>query len=330
MIDFEHIINNVSCENFDDFALQIFEFQSQNCSIYKQFIDYLGLKPHQITTINKIPFLPIEFFKNHKVVCFDPKLIDQNTLMFKSSGTTFQTRSVHYVYSPQIYHKSFMTAFKKVFGEPKDLIILALLPSYLEAGNSSLVYMVDYLIKSTQTQDSGFYLNNYNELAQKLMYLDPTDKQVILFGVSYALLEMKNYSKFNLKNTIIVETGGMKGKAKEITRQVLHNKLFEIYGTDKIYSEYGMTELLSQAYCTKNELFEPASTMKVLIRDHYDPFSYLSDGISGGINVIDLANIYSCSFIETKDLGKKQGNFFEVLGRIDNSDIRGCNLLTLE
>lgn len=330
MIDFDKLLNTINSENFDDFALEIFEFQVKNCKIFNEYINFLGKKPQKISKVKDIPFLPIEFFKYHKIVSFPQEKINSNTLIFKSSGTTMQTRSCHFIFSPKIYEKSFFIEFERVFGNPQDLIILALLPSYLEAGNSSLVYMVNYLIKKTKNKHSGFYLNNYNDLAQKLELLDKLGKKIILFGVSYALLDMKKVSKFNLKNTYIIETGGMKGRAKEITRKELHNLLFKIYGSKEIFSEYGMTELLSQAYCTSNELFEPASTMKVLIRDIYDPFTYLDDGYTGGINVIDLANIYSCSFIETKDIGKKQKNMFEVLGRIDNSDIRGCNLLTLQ
>ena len=323
-------------ENFEEVSLQIFNYQAKNNLIYKQYLKYLKINPEKIKSTNKIPFLPIEFFKSHKVVCNFNK--NQKYIQFKSSGTTSASskiasfiqlnRSTHFVNKISVYEKSFIHGFSSFYGNIEDYTILALLPSYLEQGDSSLVYMVDKLISLSKNKDSGFYLNNLDQLADKLNTLINNKQKIILFGVSYALLDFAERFNFNQNETIIIETGGMKGRREELTRTELHERLKNSLGVKTIHSEYGMTELLSQAYSVGNEIFETTNTMKILIRDTNDPFNYLPNEKTGGINIIDLANLYSCSFIETKDLGKlRPNNKFEILGRFDNSDIRGCNLL---
>lgn len=324
----EKIFNINSNEEFEKLSLEIFNFQYKYNIIYQQYVNYLKIIPSEVDSIYKIPFLPIEFFKTKKIIsnslCFE----NENYTVFKSSGTTGQERSQHFVLDIKLYEQSFLNGFKEFFGDIKNYIIIGLLPSYLEAGNSSLVYMVDKLIKESKNANSGFYLNDLNNLADLLFKLEKQDKKLILFGVSYALVSLaKLISNKKFDNLIIIETGGMKGRKKEITREELHNILKNKFGIKHIYSEYGMTELLSQAYLKEDSLFYPSKTMKIMVRDLNDPFTYLEENMSGGLNIVDLANINSCSFIETKDLGKLKNYGFEVLGRFDNSDIRGCNLL---
>ncbi len=326
-LDIEKQIFDIKNDNiFEKTALEIFNFQAVKNPIYKKYIEYLKIKPETVTNIREIPFLPIEFFKTKNIVC-EPYFSALPKLTFKSSGTTFSIRSNHYIAKPNLYIESFVTTFEEHFGNIEDYAVLALLPSYLEAGNSSLVFMVDYLIKKSQNSASGFYLNEFSDLEKNIDKLLKAGQKVILFGVAYALLDFADFISTEKNNLIIVETGGMKGRKKELTRQELHTILNKAFGTKKILSEYGMTELLSQAYTQGDEWFTPAKTMKIFIRDINDPFSYIADKKTGGLNIIDLANIYSCSFIETKDLSVKNGNKFKVLGRFDNSDIRGCNLL---
>lgn len=312
---------------FEDLAIKAFNFQYKHNIIYSKYVDLLNIDPQSIKNIEQIPFLPIRFFKTHKIVTKYSNLSDDNFTIFKSSGTTQTIKSKHYVYCSALYEKSFINGFKQLVGKPKDYVILALLPSYLEAGNSSLVYMVDKLIKLSENNESGFYLNNYSALINKLVELKKSKKKIVLFGVTYALLELANIINDKFPELIIIETGGMKGRGTELTRSELHYVLKTKFGTKNIFSEYGMTELLSQAYSIENEIFKPSSTMKIFIRDVNDPFTFLKDNQTGGINIIDLSNIFSCCFIETKDLGKKKNNEFYVLGRFDNSDIRGCNML---
>jgi len=329
MFNFDEILNINNSNDFDLFALELFDFQYKNNLVYKQFVDYLKVDTNKVNSIEKIPFLPIEFFKNKKIITEHYNLSDDNFKLFKSSGTTSEKRSTHYIYNTQIYEKSFISGFQNYFGNISDYVILALLPSYLEAGDSSLVFMVNKLIELTQNNLSGFYLNNQNDLVQKLEDLNG-NKKVILFGVTYALLDLVEKIKNPLEEIIIIETGGMKGRRKEITREELHIILKSKFLEKNIYSEYGMTELLSQAYSNYTQKFTPSKTLKVLIRDINDPFTYLPDNNVGAINIIDLANIYSCCFIETKDLGRKYDeSSFSVEGRLDNTDIRGCNLLIL-
>ena len=279
-----------------------------------------------VKTIQQIPFLPIQFFKSHSVISNENSI--QKT--FTSSGTSGEQTSKHYVTDVSIYEKSYQNGFSQFYGNIEDYVVLALLPSYLEREGSSLIYMVSDLIQKTKNSESGFYLHNTDALIDKLIVLDSTGKNVILIGVTYALLDLIEKHQFQLKNTIIMETGGMKGKRKELIREELHAQLCGGFGVSSIHSEYGMTELLSQAYSLGNGIFECPTWMQILIRDTEDALNYVENGKTGGINVIDLANINSCSFIATQDLGKKYPNTtFEVLGRFDHSDIRGCNLMVV-
>ena len=307
-------------------ALKVFRFQYENNQVYREFCDFLKVEKGNIKSLQQIPFLPIQFFKSHKIVS------NSNTIQetFTSSGTTGLISSQHYITDVSLYKESYRNAFSEFYGNIQDYTILALLPSYLERQGSSLIYMVKDLIELSDNPDSGFYLHNYNELTAKLIELDSSGKNVILIGVTYALLDLIEHQNFKLKNTIVMETGGMKGKRKEMIREELHDILCKSFGVYSIHSEYGMTELLSQAYSLGNGIFECPNWMNILIRDTEDALSFVVTGKTGGINIIDLANINSCSFIATQDLGKKyQNNSFEVLGRFDNSDIRGCNLMVL-
>ena len=294
--------------------------------VYRNFCDLLKVDKGSVKSLKQIPFLPIQFFKSHKVLSTTNPV--QET--FTSSGTTGLLTSRHLVTDVSIYEESYRKAFASFYGNIEDYAVLALLPSYLEREGSSLLYMVDDLMKLSNNPNSGFYLNNYQELINKLIELDHSGQNILLIGVTYALLDLIEMQQFQLKNTIIMETGGMKGRRKEIVREELHQLLCNGFGVSSIHSEYGMTELLSQAYSLGEGVFECPNWMSVLIRDTEDALTYEDEGKTGGINVIDLANINSCSFIATQDLGKKYAdNSFEVLGRFDNSDIRGCNLMVL-
>tara|TARA_R110002050_G_scaffold244268_1_gene380917 strand:+ start:72985 stop:73971 length:987 start_codon:yes stop_codon:yes gene_type:complete len=311
-------------QEFETQALETFQFQYKQVPIYREFVDLLGDKPTSVKCVTDIPFLPISVFKTHRVTVKNAEI--QTT--FKSSGTTGMERSQHYIHDLEVYEKSFQIGFEWFYGPITDYTILALLPSYLEQGESSLVYMVDDLIKRTNNPKSGFYLDNYTELVAQLKQLDQQGKKTILLGVSYALLDLIEQNDFQLKHTIVMETGGMKGRRREMVKEELHEVLKNGFGVSKIHSEYGMTELLSQGYSKGNGIFETPPWMKILIRDATDPLTLLNEGQTGGINVIDLSNFYSCSFIATQDLGKKRAeNTFEILGRFDHTDIRGCNLL---
>lgn len=320
----KHILNIKNANNFNDLAIEAFHFQYQNVHVYRDFCNQLSINSAQVRTIKDIPFLPIEFFKTKEIITKGSKPI----CTFTSSGTTGDTTSKHHVADTQIYEDSFIKAFELFYGNISEYCILALLPSYLERGGSSLVYMANKLIELSEHADSGFYLNNYQKLSQKLKALKQSNTKVLLLGVSYALLDIAELFPMPLKNTIIMETGGMKGKRKELIRYELHNILTKAFKVPSIHSEYGMTELLSQGYSKGDGIFNTPPWMKIMIRDTYDPFAYVNQNQSGGINVIDLANINSCCFIETKDLGKVfDDNSFTILGRFDNSDIRGCNLM---
>lgn len=315
-----------SNKQFEKIALKVFRFQYDNNVVYREFCQYLNVEKQDVKSLHQIPFLPIQFFKSHEVLSSEEKI--QET--FTSSGTTGMTTSRHLVTDVTLYEESYRKAFSQFYANIENYAVLALLPSYLDRKGSSLIYMVDDLIKLSNHPESGFYLNNYDELIQKLIQLDSSGENIILIGVTYALLDLIEKQDFQLKNTIIMETGGMKGRRKEMIREELHDLLCKGFGVDAIHSEYGMTELLSQAYSLGNGVFECPNWMQILIRDTEDALSYVDSGKTGGINVIDLANINSCSFIATQDLGKKQpNNSFEVLGRFDNSDIRGCNLMVL-
>jgi len=313
-------------KQFEKIALKVFRFQYENNSVYREFCQYLNTDPHNVKSLRQIPFLPIQFFKSHHVIS------NQNPIQqtFTSSGTTGMTTSQHHVTDVSLYEESYRLAFSLFYGNIEDYTILALLPSYLERDGSSLIYMVKDLIETSNNPDSGFYLDQYDALIEKLIALDSSGRNVMLIGVTYALLDLIEKQQFNLRNTIIMETGGMKGRRKEMIREELHAALCNGFGVAAIHSEYGMTELLSQAYSLGNGIFECPPWMHIAIRDTEDALTAISDGKTGGINVIDLANINSCAFIATQDLGrKKPNNSFEVLGRFDHSDIRGCNLLVL-
>ncbi|WP_396169993.1 acyl transferase [Flavobacterium sp.] len=326
MITSQDIFTISNAKQFEKIALKVFRFQHENNSVYREFCELLKVEKGSVKSLQQIPFLPIQFFKSHEIVSNSDSI--QET--FTSSGTTGMITSKHLITDVTLYENSYRNAFSEFYGNIEDYVVLALLPSYLERSGSSLIYMVKDLIELSNNFNSGFYLNNYDELISKLIELDSLGQNVILIGVTYALLDLIEKRKFELKNTIIMETGGMKGKRKEIIREELHELLCNSFGVLSIHSEYGMTELLSQAYSLGNGIFECPNWMNILIRDTEDPLTYVPVGKTGGINVIDLANINSCSFIATQDLGKKYpNNSFEVLGRFDNSDIRGCNLMVL-
>jgi len=311
--------------DFKELALQVFKHQAENNAIYNQFLKHLNISISSVKNLEDIPFLPIQFFKSHKIVSSTQK----EQQIFSSSGTTGSLTSKHYVTDLSIYENSYLKAFTLFYGAIEEYTVLALLPSYLERKGSSLIYMVDDLIKKSKKIESGFYLNNLSDLKDKLIQLDNQGKKILLIGVSFALLDLVEKHQFQLKNTIIMETGGMKGRRKELIRSELHELLKKGFGLKNIHSEYGMTELLSQAYSDGNGVFKTPPWMKIFIRDTEDPFWLLPNNQTGGINIIDLANVNSCSFIATQDLGKVLTNTtFEVLGRFDHSDIRGCNLLT--
>ncbi len=316
-------IFNVDDKNFEQIAFEVFQFQYINNNIYKSYCDLLKKTPSNIGDISGIPFLPISFFKSHSVMC--TKKYDK---VFHSSGTTNENLSKHYVSDINIYEQSFLKNFIDNYGDPKDYVILGLLPNYMENENSSLIYMVNNLIELSESNDSGFFLKEYDFIIKKMKSLARENKKIILVGVSYALLDLTESKNLNFENTIIIETGGMKGRRREMIKKELHETLKERTGLKKIHSEYGMTELLSQAYSKGDGIFSCPNWMRVFIRDINDPNFLYSNNKSGGINIIDLANINSCSFIATEDMGSlhKNGNF-EIMGRIDHTDTRGCNLL---
>ena len=326
MITVSDIFTISSQKQFEKIALKVFRFQYENNLVYQEFCDLLKTNPQKVKSLHQIPFLPIQFFKSHSVISNNNPI----EATFTSSGTTGAITSKHLVTDISLYEESYRRGFSQFYGNIEDYVVLALLPSYLEREGSSLIYMIEDLIKLSNNTNSGFYLNNHEDLIEKLIKLDQAGQNVILIGVTYALLDLIEKRTFNLQHTIIMETGGMKGKRKEMIREELHEQLCEGFGVTAIHSEYGMTELLSQAYSLGNGVFECPSWMQIHIRDTEDALSYINDGKTGGINVIDLANINSCSFIATQDLGKKYPNTtFEVLGRFDNSDIRGCNLMVV-
>lgn len=318
----KRLFNLRNRDEYKALALEIFSFQYSYNLVYSKFCAYLGVSTRDVNRIEDIPFLPIELFKNHRIL--SGKGVPEIT--FESSGTTGSVPSQHGVLKPHLYEESFMQAFRQFYGDPVNYRILALLPSYLERSGSSLIYMVDRLIAESRSEESGFYLHNREALRQRLR--SKTDKKTLLIGVSFALLDLVADGKMVLENTIVMETGGMKGRRKELTRKELHEQLKSGLGVDAIHSEYGMTELLSQAYASHEGYFECPHWMELKIRELNDPLSYSKPGKTGGINVIDLANLYSCSFIATSDLGRqKKDGSVEILGRFDYSDMRGCNLM---
>jgi phenylacetate-coenzyme A ligase PaaK-like adenylate-forming protein len=320
------IFNIQNEQQFTEIALAVFKHQFRNNKVYRSFCDLLYIHPSSVTTIEEIPFLPIQFFKSRQVL----SSLDEVQETFTSSGTTGKATSTHFVTDIHFYKESYLKGFAHFYGNIEAYTVLALLPNYLERTGSSLVFMVDDLIRKSKNPESGFYLDNREELAKKLIELDKNGQKILLIGVSFALLDLIEMQQFSLKNTIIMETGGMKGRRKELVREELHAILQNGFGVSEIHSEYGMTELLSQAYSKGNGIFKTPPWMKILTRDTEDALTINALGKNGGINIIDLANYNSCSFIAAQDLGKLHENeTFEIIGRFDNSDIRGCNLLVL-
>ena len=320
------VFNIQNQSDFKTCALQVFRHQFKNNAIYRSFCDLLYIHSSDVKEVEEIPFLPIQFFKSHAVLSSTQAVKET----FTSSGTTGSSVSKHMVTDLSWYTKSYTKGFEYFYGPIEEYTVLGLLPNYLERDGSSLIYMVDDFIKKSNKPASGFYLNNLTELSKTLIALDKKGEKVLLIGVTFALLDLIERQQFKLQNTIIMETGGMKGRRKEIIRNELHEILCAGFGVSKIYSEYGMTELLSQGYSSGDGIFDCPPWMKILARDTEDALTMVGTNKTGGLNVIDLANYNSCSFIATQDLGKVDNNgCFEVLGRFDHSDIRGCNLMVM-
>jgi phenylacetate-coenzyme A ligase PaaK-like adenylate-forming protein len=316
-------IFQVTNENFENLALSIFKLQFEQIEVYQEYCKIMGKSPDSVQSLSDIPFLPIDIFKTHHVISKSaiPELI------FESSATTGQTTSKHQIIDVSIYETSFLKTFKMFYGAPDEYIFLALLPSYLERKNSSLVYMTDRLIKESKNTQSGFFMNNFEELNNQIQLSKNSEKKIFLIGVTYALLDFSEQYAQDLSNATVMETGGMKGRRKEMVRDEIHTFLRNKLKVEKVHSEYGMTELLSQAYSKGDGVFCCPPWMKVFVRDSYDPTQFSETG-SGGMNVIDLANVNSCSFIATGDLGRKTNkDSFEVLGRLQDTEVRGCNLM---
>lgn len=327
--DIANRIFEFNISEFDGLALEVFAFQYENNPVYRRFSELLGCRPTAVRSISQIPFLPISFFKTDRIqtTSFEPELV------FESSGTTTTVNSRHYVKDAGLYTKSFLNGFARFYGNPEDWCFIGLLPSYLERRHSSLVVMVDELIKLSRHGKSGFYLYDFDRLADHLQQLEQQKQKTLLIGVTFALLDFAASYPMPLRHTVVMETGGMKGRKAEMTRQEVHTLLQSAFQVPEIHSEYGMTELLSQAYSGGGGLFRTPQWMKVLLRNEDDPLEILqpsAQGVSGVVNIIDLANLYSCSFIATDDAGRQYADgSFEILGRIDNSDIRGCSLMTV-
>jgi phenylacetate-coenzyme A ligase PaaK-like adenylate-forming protein len=320
----EDIFSIKSAGDFNALALNIFKLQAENCNVYREYIFHLGIDADEITAVEQIPFLPISFFKSHSVLSNTAPV----EVTFSSSGTTGMAQSSHHVTDVKLYEQSYLQAFTQFYGAVTEYCFLALLPSYQQRSGSSLIYMVNDLIEKSAHPQSGYFLYNHDELLRTLLNLKSKKQKTVLIGVTYALLDFIENFDIDFPELIVMETGGMKGKRKEMVREELHEQLTKGFGVKAIHSEYGMTELLSQAYSLGEGVFNCPEWMQVLIRDTNDPLSLMPNGRTGGINVIDLANINSCSFIATQDLGRiNPDQSFEVLGRFDNADIRGCNLL---
>lgn len=330
-INIEHIagqsnwLSGINPQHFEPYALSVFRYQYEHNAVYHDFVNAIGRNPEAIQAMQDIPFLPISFFKTHTVTAghFNAGVV------FESSGTTGTQNSKHFVRDAELYRQSFLLAFEQFYGQPQDYVFLCLLPSYLERGNSSLVYMADELIRRSGRVESGFYLNEWEKLALQLQQLKQQGQKVMLLGVTFALLDFAEQYPMDLSGTIVMETGGMKGRREEWTREQVHHFLKTQWNIPHVHSEYGMTELLSQAYSKGNGVFEAAATLKVFVRDENDPFDIKTSG-NGCLNVIDLANIHSCSFIATDDIAKlAPDGSFEVLGRSDHSALRGCSLMVV-
>lgn len=324
MQDPNNIFSITASNDFDQACLATFAYQAQKCEPYRIYLNHLGINPLEIKSIKEIPFLPIRFFKETKVYTSS----EPEQVIFTSSSTTGTGESKHYVKEINLYEQSFRNGFELFYGQPSSYTIVALLPSYLERNGSSLIYMVEDLIKQSGQPDSGFFLHNHSELYQVLCRLRDERKPCLLIGVSFGLLDFIERFPINFSELIVMETGGMKGRRKEMIREELQELLCKGFGVKSIHSEYGMTECLSQAYSKGDGIYQCPPWMKIVTRDIYDPFSPVEVGKIGGVNIIDLANIHSCSFIETQDLGRVYNDgSFEILGRFDSSDIRGCNLM---
>ena len=321
----EEIFSVSDNQSFEKTALEIFRFQAHECPVYRQYISLLGIDPQNVDGILKIPFLPVSFFRDHHVITGggEPEKI------FLSSGTTGMQQSRHAVKSLALYDESLARTFRRFYGDPSQYAIMGLLPSYLERGGSSLVYMVKKLIDLSENTNGGFFLDDFDALIRAVSEARRAKLKVLLFGVTFALLDLAEKHPCDLSDVIIMETGGMKGRRHEMVREELHGILKAAFNIRAVHSEYGMTELLSQAYSAADGIFTTPPWMKVLMRDSHDPSSHTTElGASGGISIIDLANLWSCSFIATSDIGRmSEGGSFEVLGRFDNSDIRGCSLM---
>lgn len=326
----KEIIKDIFSNSHFDFttvALDVFRYQYKHNTIYRQYADAIGVQPSQVNHLEQIPFLPVSFFKTHKVV----SAVGKEEVIFESSGTTGTINSRHYVKDISIYQQSFLNCFQKFYANPMEYCIIGLLPSYLGRSHSSLVYMVNNLIEKSRHPHSGFYLYEFEKLTGVLKQLESDGQKTLLIGVTFALLDFADAYPMPLENVIVMETGGMKGRRTEMIRQEVHQHLTQAFKIPAIHSEYGMTELLSQAYSDGNGIFRLPPWMRIFIRDEEDPLTIKDNPVAKGvINVIDLANVYSCSFIATDDIGSLHENgSFEVLGRIDNSDIRGCSLLAV-
>ncbi len=319
-------IISVNSLTFDDLALEIFRLQFDQNLVYRSFAQALGKQPNGVMKVDDIPFLPIEFFKTQNV-----KSGKWNAeCIFESSGTTNSNTSRHHVFDEGFYLKNALMGFEESYGSLDDYTILALLPSYLERSNSGLISMVNFFIKKTNNAESGFFLNEFDVLKEKLLSLRDQGTKVILIGVTFGLLDFCDAHTINFPDLIVMETGGMKGRREEMIREDVHDVLKKSFNVGQIHSEYGMTELFSQAYSKGSGVFRPTATMKVIGRDLNDPLSYPYAGRNSGLNIIDLANFSTCSFVETKDMGSvNEDGSFEVKGRIDNAELRGCNLMVL-
>jgi hypothetical protein len=313
----------INASNFEDIALKVFMFQYKNNHLYRSYVDALGKVPEDVASLKDVPFLPIRFFKNHPVISG----IWKEEAVFTSSSTTGIGVSTHNIPDLNFYLNNTSSIFERFYGSIKNFHFLALLPSYSERKGSSLIAMMDYFINADDTGQSGYYLYNHEDLTRKVHSLSGSNKKIVLWGVSFALLDFAEKYEIDLSNCMVIETGGMKGRRKEWVREELQRYLCQRFNVDKIHSEYGMTELLSQAYAKGDGYFKCPPWMKVIIRDINDPFETIEQGKIGAVNVVDLANVHSCAFIETEDLGRVGDDGFEILGRMDNSDLRGCNLL---
>lgn len=318
-------IFGVTGERFEALALEIFHFQYQNNPVYASYVNAIGVNPASVSSLTGISFLPIRFFKSHEIKAtrFEPEVV------FESSGTTGSVNSRHYIKDLSLYENSFLSGFENFYGRPEEWCIIGLLPSYLERKNSSLVYMVNKLVQLSGHTESGFYLNEYDKLAEVLLKLEKAGQKTMLVGVTFALLDFAAAFPMPLQNTVVMETGGMKGRREEMIRDEVHDLLKRAFSLTQIHSEYGMTEMMAQAYSAGSGLFKCPPWMKILVRDEEDPF-LVKTNAAGTINVIDLANLWSCSFIATDDAGRIHADgSFEVAGRVDGSDLRGCSLMVV-